>query len=224
MLIESVRAAAMRDQVNALHARRLADDPDCLQQVLDRVFGRLPVEGVAEENAAPSARGPCEHAAHEVPSKEVAQLAHGQRSLLEAGVVPVHEQHDLLAAGDGEPTRNLGLQLMLRLFVRLDHGRYTSHAIRSDNDFKRRGRKAPALRGRPELELHRTDALRRSAFLDQLVPGEVLAKLYRRRSERHGTRSYRGIGQVTGLLCRCSVGDEQQIEGRPATFNRQIGK
>ena len=154
----------------------------------------------------------------------MAQLAHRQRGTLEAAVVAVHEQHDFLAARDSEPPRNLGLQLLLRLFVRLDDGGYTSYAIRSDNDFIRYGRKATELRGRPELELQWIDALRRGAFLDQHVPGDVFAELDHRRSERHRTRSARGIRQVIGLLCRCAIGDEQQIERRPATVDRQLGE
>ena len=221
---ESIRAAAMCDQVYAFDTRRPADDAYHLQQVLDGVFGRFAVDVVAEQNASVPAGRPCEDAAHEVPSQEMAQLAHRQRGTLEAGVVAVHEQHDFLAARDSEPPRNLGLQLLLRLFVRLDDGGYTSYAIRSDNDFIRYGRKATELRGRPELELQWIDALRRGAFLDQHVPGDVFAELDHRRSERHRTRSARGIRQVVGLLCRCAIGDEQQIERRPATVDRQLGE
>src|SRR5271166_92893 len=166
----------MRDEMDTLHARRLAHDPDHLQQVLDRVFGRLPVEVVAEQCAAPSAGGPREDAAHEVASQEMAHLAHRQRGSHKADVVAVHEQHDFLAARDSKPPPNLGLQLLFRLFVRLDDAGYTSYAIRSDSDFIRYGRKATELRGRPELELQRSDALRRGAFANQLVPGDVLAE------------------------------------------------
>ena len=136
----------------------------------------------------------------------------------------MHEQHDFLAVRDGEPPRNLGLQLLLRLCVRLDDGGYTSYAIRSDSDFVRYGRKATQLRGRPELELQWIDAFRRGTFLDEDVPGDVFAELDHRRSERHRTRSARGIRQVIGLLCRCAIGDEQQIERRPAAVDRQLGE
>src|SRR4029434_896986 len=171
--------------MDTLHARGPGDDADHLQQVLDCVFGRLPVEVVAEQCASVSAGRPREDAAHEVASQEMAQLAHRQRSTLEADVVPVHEQHDFLAVRDGESPRNLDLQLLLRLFVRLDNGGYTSYAIRSDNDFIGDGRKATELRGQSEAELQWIDALRPGAFLNQLVPGDVFAELDHRRSERH---------------------------------------
>src|SRR5689334_20181311 len=107
----------------------------------------------------------------------MAQLAHRQGCTREATAVPVHEQHDFLAASDSEPSRNLGLQLLLRLFVCLDDCGGTSYAIRSDRDFIRHGRKATKLRGRPELEPQRINAFGRGAFLNQLVPGDVLAEL-----------------------------------------------
>ena len=89
----------------------------------------------------------------------MAQLTHRQRGTLETAVVPVHEQHDFLAARDREPPGDLGLQLLLRLFVRLHDGGYTSYAIRTDSDFIRYGREATEFRGRPELELQRIDVL-----------------------------------------------------------------
>ena len=82
----------------------------------------------------------------------------------------------------------------------------------------------PEAGGRPELEPQWINALRRGAFLNQYVPGDVFAELDDRRSERHRTRSARGIGQVTGLVCRCAIGDEQQIERRPATVARQLSE
>ena len=139
---ERVRAAAVRDEVNTLHARRPANDPDHLHEVRNRVFGRLPVDVVAEQYASPSAGGPRKDAAHELPSQEMTQFAHRQRGTFETGVVAVHEQHDFLAARVSEPPPNLGLQLLLCGFVRLENGGYTSYAIRSYSDFVRDGRKA----------------------------------------------------------------------------------
>src|SRR5208282_4584603 len=107
----------------------------------------------------------------------MAHLANRQRVTLEGAVVAVHVQYDFLAARDSEPPRNLGLQLPLRLFVRLDDSGYTPYAIRSDSDFIRYGRKATELCRQPKLELQWIDALRRGAFPDQHVPGDVFAEL-----------------------------------------------
>ena len=90
----------------------------------------------------------------------------------------------------------------------------TFQAIRSDCDFTRHGRKATALGGRPELELQWIDGLRRGAFRDQHIPGDVFAEIDRCRSEHHRMRSARGIRQAVGLFCQCAIGDEQQIEVR----------
>ena len=109
----------------------------------------------------------------------MAQLAHRQRGTLEAAVVAVHEQHDFLALRDREPPRNLGLQLLFRLFERLDDARYTPDAIGSDNDLVRYGRKATELRGRPSLSgsgLPRCVAVlsSTSAFQEMSSPNSII--------------------------------------------------
>ena len=124
---ERIRAAAMCDQVQAFDTRRPADNAYHLQQVLDGVFGRFAVDVVAEQPAS------CPPAGHvKMPhTKSRPRKWHSSpivsAALLEAAVVAVHEQHDFLAARDGEPPRNLGLQLPLRLGVRLDDTR--EHAL-----------------------------------------------------------------------------------------------
>jgi hypothetical protein len=154
----------------------------------------------------------------------MAQLAHRQRGTLEAGVVPVHEQHDFLAVRDSEPPRNLGLQLLLRLFVRLDDGGYTSYAIRSDNDFIRYGGKRPSSVVGPSLS--RSGLTRCVAVLsltstsqETSSPNSIIADP--NAIERDRLAVY---GGSSACSARCAIGDEQQIERRPATVDRQLGE
>jgi len=58
MPLRQYPCTAVRDHVYALDTRRAADDPDRLQEILDRIFGRLAVDAVAEQATALASGGP----------------------------------------------------------------------------------------------------------------------------------------------------------------------
>ena len=89
-----------------------------------------------------ASRRPRENSAHEVSSKEMAELAHRQRGILEARMVAVHEQHDFLAARECESPLDIGLQLLLRLFIGIDYRTRASDPVRKYGDFIGYGWKA----------------------------------------------------------------------------------
>ena len=73
---------------------------------------------------------------------DVSAIPADQRGILEARVVTVHEEHHFLAARKRESSRDIGLQLLLRLFIRLHHRARTSYAVRKYGDLVRDGWKA----------------------------------------------------------------------------------
>ena len=88
---QHIGAAAVREEVHLFHSGRVGDDANGLLEVMHGELARLAIDVVAHEQAARTAGGPREHRADELASEKMAQLAHGERRILERVGVAVDE-------------------------------------------------------------------------------------------------------------------------------------
>ena len=138
----------------------------------------------------------------------MAQFSHGQRGTLEADAIAVHEQHDFLAACDGEAPRYLALQTLFRLRRALR--RLQGHAA------CRRGlRERVRYRGKA-TELRASAPSARGC---RLRPNSIIG-----RSERDGARALGRIRRVAGAVRRRAIGKEEQIERGRSRIDRRVGE
>ena len=220
---QHVGSAAVGEQVDALDAWTLREQPDRLLQVLNGELARLAIDVVSGHHSAITARGPAEDRAGHLAAEEVAQVGHREDRILERIGVAVDEECDVPARRRRDAPRDLGLQGFLRLLVRVDHRGHASDSILDDLHRVRDRREAAFLRRAADLEFERHAPFGLGARLDETRPRDVLADLDDDGSERHRTRT---IGPVAELpvrtALRSAIRDVEEVERRRlADFRRE---
>ena len=97
---DDVGAAAMCDQMNVFDFRLIGDPSQHLLQMEDGEFARFPIIGIAEDSWISGRPGV--NYGQSLTAEKMPELCHGESCVLEAVVIAVYEDEDVLARCQGQ--------------------------------------------------------------------------------------------------------------------------
>ena len=179
-----VGSATVRNHIDSLNLWKAGDEAKNLPHVVHGELAGLAVVGVAEY--ARIARRPGVDQRHADAAQEMPELRHCEDGVLKRIVITVDVERNLFPGRQGQVIHDVPAKLF-RSLVPLSH---KSRLLDDDVvDFLvRQGRiwSANQFGHFAELEVHRLEAVARSAGLDKLLLGNVFAQIHDRGAEPQG--------------------------------------